>query len=48
MTHHKTSEYQTERGSRGRGRGVRGGRGTAGFNGEEKYVEKNVDIEETK
>jgi len=47
MTHHKTSEYQTERGSRGRGRGVRGGRGRAGFNGEEKYVE-NVEIEETK
>ena len=45
MTHHKTSEYQTERGSRGRG--VRGGRGRAGFNGEEKYVE-NVKIEETK
>lgn len=47
MTHHKTSEYQTERGSRGRGRGVRGGRGRAGFSGEEKYVE-NVEIEETK
>ena len=45
MTHHKTSEYQTERGSRGRGRGVRGGRGR--INGEEKYVE-NVEIEETK
>lgn len=47
MTHHKTSEYQTERGSRGRERGVRGGRGRAGFNGEEKHVE-NVEIEETK
>lgn len=45
MTHHKTSEYKTDRG--GRNRVVRGVRGRAGFHGEEKDVE-NVEIEETK